>query len=145
MSSELAETWQRLTKLPLKLPTELRQRPRQNYDRGLDRDRQRPTDRQADRLTESRQTDRGRHSTYIVPVRIDRQRLTEADSCQPTESRQSPDRAPTEPRQSPTEPDRPTARAQMRTKSVFHICAPQARFFHPNLDAVNYGGNVASR
>ena len=35
------------------------------------------------------------------------------DSCQPTEPRQSPDRAPTEPRQSPTEPDRPTAMAQL--------------------------------
>ena len=107
--------------------TELRQRPRQRpteasteTDRGLDRDRQtdRPTDRQS--LDRPTGVDRGRQVTRVVTVRIGRQRPTEADrgrqrpdSCQPTESRQSPDRAPTESRQSPTEPDRPTARAQV--------------------------------
>ena len=65
----------------------------------------RTTGRQTDRPTESRQTDRGRQRTSVVPVRIGRQRPTEADrgarqlstDRAPTEPRQSPDRAPTEP------------------------------------------------
>ena len=66
--------------------------------------------------------------TRVVTVRIGRQRPTEADrgrqrpdSCQPTESRQSPDRAPTESRQSPTEPDRPTARAQTSMYAIYPL------------------------
>ena len=63
------------------------------------------TDRQS--LDRPTGTDRDRHGTHIVPVRIrptevdrGRQRI---DSCQPTGARQGPDRGPTE---GPTELDR---------------------------------------
>ena len=70
-----------------------------SFEKGVESPRQTP------KAHRQRSTDR----TYIVPVRIDRQRLTEADSCQPTESRQSPDSPTVVNRQSPTEPDRAQA------------------------------------